>query len=35
VEWAVTKLAEALVLIGMLQWYLVGELKEEESEGLS
>jgi hypothetical protein len=35
VERAVMELAEALVLVGVFQWYLVGELEEEESEGFS
>jgi hypothetical protein len=31
----VVELAEALVFIGVLQWYLVRKLEEEELEGFS
>jgi hypothetical protein len=35
VEWAIMKLAETLVLVGVVGWYVVGESEEEESEGFS
>jgi hypothetical protein len=34
VEWAIMELAEALVFIGVFRWDFVGELEEEEAEGL-
>jgi hypothetical protein len=35
VERTVVEFAEALVFVGMLRWYLVRKLEEEESEGFS